>query len=341
MNNFVQPVMVKYISAILFLSFSFYFAGAQKKPATNPQASTEVFSKKLYAGLKWRCIGPFRSGRTLAVTGVVGQPNVYYAGQAGGGVWKTTDAGNTWLCVSDSSFTSSSVGGLAVSKSNPNIVYAGMGEVEMRNNISFGDGVYKSVDAGKTWKHMGLKQSYAIGTVAVDPQNPDIVYVAALGKIFGANKERGLYRSKDGGESWQQVLSADDSTGCVDVKIDPGNPLVIYASMWRAHRTPYSLSSGGKESGLYKSLDGGTTWKLISENPGMPKGPMGKIICSISPVNPQRLFAIVENEHGGVFRSDDGGANWSVVSTLNDLTQRPWYFSQIFADTKMRTLFIF
>lgn len=334
MNNFVQPVMIKYISAILFLSFSFFFAGAQKKPDTNPQASTEVFSKKLYAGLKWRCIGPFRSGRTLAVTGVVGQPNVYYAGQAGGGVWKTTDAGNTWLCVSDSSFTSSSVGGLAVSKSNPNIVYAGMGEVEMRNNISFGDGVYKSVDAGKTWKHMGLKQSYAIGTVAVDPQNPDIVYVAALGKIFGANKERGLYRSKDGGESWQQVLSADDSTGCVDVKIDPSNPLVIYASMWRAHRTPYSLSSGGKGSGLYKSSDGGTTWKLISENPGMPKGPMGKIICSISPVNPQRLFAIVENEHGGVFRSDDGGANWSVVSTLNDLTQRPWYFSQIFADTK-------
>jgi photosystem II stability/assembly factor-like uncharacterized protein len=309
---------------------------AQKKSAkkTSPPLSGETYGKKLFSALKWRCIGPWRSGRSLAVTGVVGQPKVYYAGQTGGGVWKTVDAGNTWLSVSDSNFTSSSVGALAVSKSNPNIVYAGMGEVEMRNNISFGDGVYKSTDAGKTWKHMGLEKSYAIGTIAVDPQNPDIVYVAAMGKIYGANKERGLYRSKDGGTTWQQVLSYDDSTGCVDVKIDPNNPLILYASMWRAHRTPYSLSSGGKGSGLYKSTDGGSTWKLISENPGMPTGPMGKIICSISQANSLRIYAIVENEHGGVFRSDDGGENWSLVSTKNDLTQRPWYFSQIFADTK-------
>jgi photosystem II stability/assembly factor-like uncharacterized protein len=318
--------------SLIFLTFSHSIG--QKKSTTASLAPNEVFSKKLFSGLKWRCIGPFRAGRSLAVTGVAGEPMLYYAGQTGGGVWKTVDGGNTWLCVSDSNFTSSSVGAIGVAKSNPNIIYAGMGEVEMRNNISFGDGVYKSSDGGKTWKHIGLEKSYAIGTIAVDPKNPDIVYAAALGKIFGANKERGLYRSQDGGATWQQVLSYDDSTGCVDVKIDPGNPLILYASMWRAHRTPYSLSSGGKGSGLYKSLDGGSTWKLISENPGMPKGLMGKIICTISPVNPQRLYAVVENEHGGVFRSDDGGASWSVVSTQNDLTQRPWYFSQIFADTK-------
>jgi photosystem II stability/assembly factor-like uncharacterized protein len=319
--------------SILFVLLSFYANGQIKSTAASA-SSNEVFNKKLFSALKWRNIGPYRSGRSAAVTGVIGQPMVYYAGQTGGGIWKTVDGGNTWLSISDSNFTSSSVGALAVAKSNPNIIYAGTGEVEMRNNISFGDGMYKSTDAGKTWKHIGLEKSYAIGTVAVDPLNPDIVYAAALGKVFGANKERGVYRSKDGGTSWQQVLSYDDSTGCVDVKIDPNNPLILYASMWRAHRTPYSLSSGGKGSGLYKSMDGGNTWKLISENPGMPKGLMGKIICTVSPVNSQRLFAVVENEHGGVFKSEDGGENWSVVSTQNDLTQRPWYFSQIFADTK-------
>ncbi len=327
-------VTLKRFISITIIFFLFVQTDAQKKPADNPSTYNEVFSKKMFSALKWRCIGPYRAGRSLAVSGVAGQPTIYYAGQTGGGVWKSVDAGNTWLCVSDSNFKSSSVGAIAVSKSNPNIVYAGMGEVEMRNNISFGDGVYKTTDAGKTWKHVGLEKSYAIGTIAVDPQNPDIVYAAAMGKIFGANKERGLYRSKDGGASWQQVLSFDDSTGCADVKIDPNNPLIIYASMWRAHRTPYSLSSGGTGSGLYKSLDGGNTWKLISEKPGMPKGLMGKIICSVSPVNSLRIYAIVENEHGGVFRSDDGGENWSLVSTQNDLTQRPWYFSQVFADTK-------
>jgi photosystem II stability/assembly factor-like uncharacterized protein len=319
---------------IATISIFLLTANAQKESGTSKAQTGETFNKKLFSAMKWRCIGPYRAGRSLAVTGVVGQLSVYYAGQTGGGVWKTVDEGNTWNCVSDSNFSSSSVGALAVSKSNPNIVFAGMGEVEMRNNISFGDGVYKTTDAGKTWKHMGLEKSYAIGSIAVDPQNPDIVYAAAMGKIFGANKERGLYRSKDGGTSWQQVLNYDDSTGCADVKIDPNNPLIIYASMWRAHRTPYSLSSGGKGSGLYKSLDGGSSWKLISDKPGMPKGDMGKIICSISAVNSLRIFAIVENEHGGLFRSDDGGESWSLISTQNDLTQRPWYFSQIFADTK-------
>jgi photosystem II stability/assembly factor-like uncharacterized protein len=297
----------------------------------------------LYTGLQWRNIGPFRGGRSIAVTGIPDNNMVYYAGTVGGGVWKTTDGGNSWDEVSDTVFHSSSVGAVAVASSNVNVVYAGMGEVEMRGNISFGDGVYRSIDAGKTWQHMGLTQSNAIGSIVVHPQNPDLVYVAAQGKIWGPtpNKERGLFRSKDGGKSWQQVLFVDDTTGCVDVKMDAINPAILYASMWKAWRTPYSLSSGGKGSGLYKSTDGGDTWTLISENPGMPKGLKGKIICTVSPVNHNKLWAIVENEQYGVYHSEDGGASWSRVSTLNDLTQRPWYFSQLFADTKSEhTLYV-
>ena len=321
------------VAALLF--FSLPFVSAQKKSSPPRAAITNVVpDAKLLSGMKWRQIGPFRAGRCLAVTGVDKDPMTYYAGQVGGGVWKTTDGGNTWLCISDTTFKSSSVGAIGVAKNNPNILYVGMGEVEMRSNISFGDGVYKSTDAGKTWKHMGLKNSDAIGSIEVHPQNADIVYAAAMGKIFGANNERGLFRSKDGGATWQNMLKYDDSTGCADIKMDPVNPLILYASMWRAHRTTYSLSSGGKGSGLYKSTDGGDTWALISENPGMPKGLMGKIICTVSPVNHERLFAIVENTKSGIYKSEDGGKNWELVSTNNDLTQRPWYFNQIFADTK-------
>ncbi len=308
---------------------------AQKKNvAATAKSGGTVYDASLLKGLKWRNIGPFRSGRCLAVTGIEKDPMTYYAGQVGGGVWKTIDGGNTWLCISDTTFTSSSVGAIAVAKSNPAILYAGMGEVEMRSNVSFGDGVYKSTDAGKSWKHMGLQNADAIGTIVVHPQNADLVYVASMGKIFGPNNERGLFRSKDGGTSWQNILKEDDSTGCADIKMDPTNPLILYASMWKAHRTAYSLSSGGKGCGLFKSLDGGDTWKLISENPGMPVGLMGKIICTVSPVNHDRIWAVVENSKAGVYRSEDGGKNWELISTKNDLTQRPWYFSQIFADTK-------
>ena len=188
------------------------------------------------------------------------QPDVYYFGAVGGGVWKSTDGGQSWLCISDTAFHSSSVGAITVAPSDANIIYVGMGEAEMRGNISFGDGIYKSVDAGKSWKHIGLEKSYAIQNIIVHPQNPDIVYASCMGKVFGANKERGLYRSRDGGKSWEQILSKDDSTGCSDVKFDPSNPMILYASLWQAHRTPYSLSSGGKGSGLYKSTDGGDDW---------------------------------------------------------------------------------
>ncbi|MGI8952876.1 MAG: VPS10 domain-containing protein [Chitinophagaceae bacterium] len=331
-----------FIFCLLIIAQSIF---AQEEKLPNKRAEkTNIKTNKdsiqldtvLHNGMKWRCIGPYRGGRSLAVCGVAGDAMTYYAGACGGGVWKTTDGGNTWNSISDSVFQSSSVGAIAVAHSNPNVVYAGMGEVEMRGNISFGDGVYKSIDAGKTWKHVGLTETDAIGTIVINPQNPDLVYAAAQGKIWGPtpNKERGLFRSKDGGKTWDKILYVDDTTGCVDVKMDATNPAILYASMWKAWRTPYSLSSGGKGSGLYKSTDGGDTWKLISENPGMPKGLKGKIICTVSSINDNKLWAIVENEQYGVYYSEDAGDTWKRISTMNDLTQRPWYFSQIFADTK-------
>lgn len=319
--------MNKKLSLLIFILFSISsFAQTISKSTTDP-----LLSKTM----KWRNIGPFRAGRCLAVTGLLNDRNTYYMGAVGGGVWKTSNGGNAWICISDTSFHSSSVGAIAVAPSNQNILYVGMGEVEMRSNISFGDGVYKSVDAGKTWKHIGLEKSYAIGTIVVHPQNENLVYAACQGKIFGVNKERGLYRSKDGGKLWENVLFINDSTGCCDVKMDPTNPLILYASMWQSRRTAYSLESGGKGDGLYKSMDGGDTWKKISENPGMPTGLDGKIIVSISPVNGNLLFALVENKsNGGVYKSYDGGAHWNLMAADNNLKQRPWYFSQIFCDPK-------
>ncbi|MBA3648014.1 MAG: glycosyl hydrolase [Chitinophagales bacterium] len=294
--------------------------------------SSGSYSSLFFQGLRWRNIGPWRGGRSLAVCGVINQPNVYYFGAVGGGVWKTTDGGKSWLCISDSAFHSSSVGAIAVAPSDPNIIYAGMGEAEMRGNISFGDGIYKSMDAGKTWKHVGLQKSYAIQNIAIHPQNPDVLYASCMGKIFGSNSERGVYRSQNGGKTWQQILFADDSTGCYDVKFDPANPMIMYASMWQALRTPYSLSSGGKGSALYKSYDGGDHWKMISQNPGLPVGIVGKITTAISTSNPNRIYAMIENENGGLYRSEDGGEHWSQINTDKNLRQRPWYFSQIYAD---------
>jgi photosystem II stability/assembly factor-like uncharacterized protein len=323
--------LLLFIPAFFFFSFSI---SAQKK--TKPVTDTAKHADPLLSGtMKWRNIGPFRAGRCLAVTGLPNDRFTYYMGAVGGGVWKTGDGGLSWISISDSTFHSSSVGAIAVAPSNQNILYVGMGEVEMRNNISNGDGVYKSTDAGKTWKHIGLEKSYAIGTIVVHPQNENLVYAAAQGKIFGVNKERGLYRSKDGGVSWENILFVNDSTGCCDVKMDPTNPLILYATMWQSRRTAYSLESGGKGDGLYKSTDGGNTWKKISENPGLPKGLDGKIIVSVSPVDGNRLYALVENKtNGGVYKSYDGGAHWMLMTTDNNLKQRPWYFSQIFCDPK-------
>lgn len=319
---------------------------AQKKaknstpaPAVNQDSPTELTA--LYSSLKWRNIGPYRGGRSLAVCGVASQPLTFYFGATGGGVWKTTDGGISWNCISDSTFTSSSVGCIAVAPSDPNIIYVGMGEVEMRGNISFGDGIYKSTDAGKSWKHIGLNDSYAIGRIVVHPKDPNLVYVAALGHIFGKNTERGVFRSRDGGANWEKVLYKNDQTGANEIAFDPSNPTIMYAALWQSKRGPHYLSSGGESSGLYKSVDGGSTWESISQKPGLPVGLLGKIEVAVSPANGNRIWAMVENKNGGIFRSDDAGETWSQINTDKNLWQRPWYFSEITADPKdMNTLYV-
>ena len=328
--------MKNYCLLFVFFALSLpVLAQSNKKQPVQDATASQAIPTTLFNGLHWRNIGPFRAGRCIAVTGVYNNKQIYYAGAVGGGLWKTTDGGNTWHCVSDKTFGSSSVGAVEVARTNPNVVYVGMGEVEMRGNISFGDGMYKSMDGGKSWKHIGLRESYAIGSIAIHPNDENIVYVAAQGHIWGPNKERGLYKTTDGGASWQQILApANDTSGCVDVKLDPNNPNIVYASMWKAFRTPYSLSSGGGTgNGLYKSTDGGITWKCLSTNPGMPKGLMGKIIVTISSVNSENLWAVVENkDNAGIYASNDGGETWYLTTKENDLIQRPWYFSNIYVD---------
>jgi photosystem II stability/assembly factor-like uncharacterized protein len=284
--------------------------------------------------LKFRQIGPFRGGRSVAVAGVPSQPDTYYFGAVGGGVFKTTDSGLSWVPVSDGQFKTGSVGALAVADSDPNVIYAGMGEACVRGNATHGDGVYKSVDAGRTWRNVGLEDSYHIGAVRVHPKNPDIVYVAALGHLWGPNEMRGVYRTTDGGATWKQVLKRSNTAGAVDIAMDPGNPRVLYAAMWEISRKPWRMDSGGPGSGLFKSTDGGDTWTEISHAPGLPRGVQGRIGVTVSPVNTERVWALVEATDGGLFRSDNGGRNWTKVNDSNDLKQRAWYYAHIFADTK-------
>ncbi len=282
--------------------------------------------------LKYRNIGPFRGGRAVAVAGVTSQPSVYYFGGTGGGVWRTNDGGANWIPVSDGQFKTGSVGAIGVSESDPNTVYVGMGEPDIRGNASNGDGVYKTTDAGKTWKNVGLENTYHIGAVRVHPRNPDIVYVAALGHLFGPNDDRGVFKTIDGGKTWKKVFFRNRNAGAVDLILDPNQPNVIYAAFWDVHRTPWSLESGGPGSGLFKSTDGGDTWTDLSRNPGMPKGVLGRIGVTVSPQNSDRVWAIVEAEDGGVFRSDNGGRAWTKVNDKRKLRQRAWYYSRIFAD---------
>jgi photosystem II stability/assembly factor-like uncharacterized protein len=282
--------------------------------------------------LKYRNIGPFRGGRVDAVSGVTSQPSVYYFGATGGGVWKTTDGGASWLPISDGQFKTGSVGAIGVSESDPNVIYVGMGEPDIRGNASHGDGVYKSTDAGKTWKNVGLEDTLHIGAVRVHPKNPDIVYVAALGHLWGPNEQRGVYRTTDGGKTWKQIYTRGTKAGAVDLILDPGNPNVIYAAFWDMHRVPWDLESGGPDSGLFKSTDGGDTWTDLSRNSGMPKGILGRIGVTVSAVNSDRVWALVEAEDGGVFRSDDAGKTWTRVNQDRKLRQRAWYYSRIFAD---------
>ena len=283
----------------------------------------------LLAGMKWRQIGPFRGGRALAVAGVAGDPTTWYFGAVAGGVWKSTDAGATWQPLFDDQKIAS-IGAIAVAESDSNVLYVGTGEACLRGNITYGDGVYKSLDGGRSWKHIGLRDSRHIGAVAVHPKNPDIVLVAALGHAYGPNEERGVYRSADGGRSWQKVLYRDADTGAVDVVFDPANANILYASLWQVRRTPWSLSSGGPGSGLYKSTDGGLTWTRL-EGHGLPEGLLGRIGVSVAGGG-GRVYALIEAHEGGLFRSDDGGANWVRINPDHRFRQRAWYYSHVYAD---------
>ena len=281
--------------------------------------------------LQFRNIGPYRGGRSCAVTGVPGQPNLYYFGAAGGGVWKTKDGGQTWTNVSDG-FFGGSIGSVAVAESNPNIIYVGGGEKTVRGNVSYGYGVWKSIDAGKTWEQMGLENSRHISRIRIDKRDPDLVYAAVMGDLYKDSEERGVYRSKDGGKNWERVLFAGAGAGAVDLNIDAGNPRVMFASTWKIRRTPYSLESGGPGSALWKSTDGGDTWTDISGNKGLPDGTWGISGVAISPVDGERVYALIENEKGGVYVSNDGGKTWAMRSDDRALRQRAWYYTRLYAD---------
>ena len=285
-----------------------------------------------YSALHWRGIGPFRGGRALTVAGVPGDQRLYYFGAAAGGVWKTTDAGATWTPIFDGQPVSS-IGAIAVAPSDHRVLYVGTGESALRGNITYGNGVYKSVDGGKSWTHVGLSDTRQIGALIIDPNNPDIVLVAAIGHAFGPNAERGVFRTSDGGKTWKKVLYKDDHTGAIDVTFDPTNPSIVYAALWEVRRQPWNFSSGGPGSGLYRSNDGGVTWARLSGH-GLPEGILGRIDVSVSAANSRRVFAMIEAKEGGLYRSDDGGTNWTRVSDDGRIKQRAWYFSKIYADPK-------
>ena len=317
-----------------FTFFLFIFALSIFPHSISGQESPAkpVFDPSLYNQLEWRNIGPKRGGRCLGVAGSPGRPDEYYFGATGGGLWKTVDGGTEWFPVTDGQVTSSSVGAVAVAETNPDIVYIGMGEVQLRGSITQGDGVYKTTDGGKTWRHLGLKETQAIARIRVHPTDPDIVYVAALGHPYGDNEERGVFRSTDGGNTWKKVLYVSDKAGAVDLIIDRTNPKVLYASTWQVYRKAWKMWGGGPDCRLFKSVDGGENWIDLTKNPGMPEGPIGKIGVTVSPADPMRVWAIVEANEGGVFRSDDGGWTWERTNSERKLRQRAFYYSRIYAD---------
>jgi photosystem II stability/assembly factor-like uncharacterized protein len=301
-------------------------------PSTSPE-KPKTFSD-LFEGVEFRNIGPFRGGRAAAVTGVRKEPLTFYFGATGGGVWKTTDGGSNWECVSDKDFKTGSIGAIAVSESDPNVIYVGTGEAPIRGNVSHGDGVYKSTDAGLTWKNVGLANTRQIARVRVHPTEPNIVYVAAQGHVWGPNPERGIFRSTDGGKSWTKVLFVDDKTGASDLAMDPSNPRVLYAGFWQVVRRPWELVDGGPGSSLWKSTDGGDTWKKV-ENENFPKGIWGKVGVAVSAAKPSRVYAFIEaKDGGGLFVSDDRGGKWKHVSDEHKIRERGWYYSWVYPDTK-------
>jgi len=318
--------MKKYLLVVSCL----FFISAHK---VNAQKIVSKFSEEYYKSIEWRNIGPFRGGRSAAVTGVPNKANLYYFGSTGGGVWKTTDAGNTWSNISDGYF-GGSVGSVAVSEYDNNVIYVGNGEKTVRGNVSSGDGMWKSVNGGKTWQHIGLKKSRHIPRVRIHPKNPDIVFAAVLGDLYKSSEERGVFKSADGGNSWKKVLFANSDAGAVDLIIDPNNSRILYASTWNVRRTPYSLSSGGDGSAIWKSTDEGETWTNISKNDGLPKGIWGISGITVSPVNSDIVWALIENKDGGVYKSTDAGETWKLINSERKLRQRAWYYTRIYANTQ-------
>ena len=299
----------------------------------NAQKNTTKYSEDYYKATKWRNVGPFRGGRSAAVTGVSGKANLFYFGSTGGGVWRTTDAGNSWENISDGYF-GGSVGSIAVSEWDHNVIYVGNGEKTVRGNVSSGDGIWKSVNAGKTWEHVGLENARHIPRVRIHPKNPDIVFAGVLGDLYKSSSDRGIYKSTNGGKTWTKKLFANKDAGVVDLIIDPNNPRVLYATTWNVRRTPYSLSSGGDGSALWKSTDEGETWTNISGNKGLPSGIWGISGVTVSSINSDIVWALIENEKGGVYKSTDAGKTWKLINNERKLRQRAWYYTRLYADTQ-------
>ena len=351
-GRFVRSEFKFRVASVLLLALPFapmpIAAQAQKAasksaPATS-SAGTSAYNPTVYIdpnatnrnfkALRWRLVGPFRGGRVDAVAGDPTRPLVFYMGAVNGGVWKTVNAGQTWDNITDGKSDISSVGALTVAPSDPNVIYVGTGESQLREDLTYGTGIYRSTDAGQTWRHLGLSETHQITTIRVHPTNPDIAYVAAIGHAFGPNPDRGVFRTMDGGATWKKILFINDSTGATDISLDPTNPRIIFASMWKFQRSPWGMEAGGGRSGLWKSTDAGDTWTEITKNPGMPKALIGKIGVSVSPANPRRIYASVEAKDtlGGIFRSDDGGDTWMRTNGQQQFQIRPWYYSGVTAD---------
>ena len=317
---------IKYILTLTALIFSTNTFGQSKKSKIN-------YNESLYNSIEYRLIGPFRGGRAGTAVGVLNNPNLYYMGTAGGGVWKTQDAGSTWEPISDGYF-GGSIGAIAVSESDPNIIYVGEGEQTLRGNVSSGHGMWKSTDAGETWQYIGLPKSEHISRIRIHPENPEIVYVGVIGNLWKPNSERGLYKTNDGGITWEKILFVSDKAGIGDLILDPNNSRIIYATTWQMKRNGYRMDSGGPDSKIFRSYDSGKTWEDISEFNGLPSFPWGIVGVAISPINSKRIWVMVEADNGGLFRSDDGGNNWEKVNSNRALRQRAWYYTRIYADTQ-------